>query len=56
MKAHCYEVHTCFKHLLSPSVASRLQLAALHAATATLLPELGSQRTGAQRAIELGAC
>ncbi|KAG2441624.1 hypothetical protein HXX76_003244 [Chlamydomonas incerta] len=50
---HCYEVHGRFGHLRAPTRLARLQLAALYAATSTLLPEPGSRCTGAQMAMEL---
>eukprot|EP00198_Chlamydomonas_reinhardtii_P007687 XP_001697024.1 predicted protein [Chlamydomonas reinhardtii] len=50
---HCYEVHGRFGHLRAPNRLARLQLAALYAATSTLLPEPGSRCTGAQMAMEL---
>ncbi|KAG2441635.1 hypothetical protein HXX76_003254 [Chlamydomonas incerta] len=52
-KVHCYEVHGRFGHLRAPTRLARLQLAALYAATSTLLPEPGSRCTGAQMAMEL---
>lgn len=53
-QAHCYEVHGRFGHLLAPSVSARIQLAALYAATSTLLPEPHTHRaTGVQTALQL---
>ncbi|KAG2501267.1 hypothetical protein HYH03_001073 [Edaphochlamys debaryana] len=46
LKAHCYEVHGRFGHLRASAVLPRLQLAALYAATGTLLPEPASRATG----------
>ncbi|KAG2455049.1 hypothetical protein HYH02_000874 [Chlamydomonas schloesseri] len=53
IKVHRYEVHGRFGHLRAPTRLARLQLAALYAATSTLLPEPGSRCTGAQMAMEL---
>ncbi|KAG2451920.1 hypothetical protein HYH02_003695 [Chlamydomonas schloesseri] len=53
VNVHCYEVHGRFGHLRAPTRLARLQLAALYAATSTLLPEPGSRCTGAQMAMEL---
>jgi hypothetical protein len=51
---HKYEVHERFGHLKAPSGRlARLQLAALHAATGSLLPEPDSQATGGQTAMQL---
>ena len=52
-QAHCYDVHGRFSNLVASDVPARLQLAALYAATSTLLPEPRSRMTGAQMAIEL---
>ncbi len=52
-QVHCYEVHGRFGHLVANSIPARLQLAALYAATSTLLPEPRSCMTGAQTALEL---
>ncbi len=52
-QVHCYELHGRFGHLVAPSVPARLQLAALYAATSTLLPEPLSACTGAQTALRL---
>lgn len=46
-------MHSRFGHLRASSVLSRLQLAALYAATSTLLPEPQSHATGAQTALGL---
>ena len=54
VQMHCYEVHPRFGHLQAPSIdEARLQLAALYAATSTLLPEPRSNLTGAQTAVQL---
>ncbi|KAG2494612.1 hypothetical protein HYH03_007377 [Edaphochlamys debaryana] len=53
LKAHCCEVHGRFGHLRASAVAPRLQLAALYAATGTLLPEPASSTTGGQTAMTL---
>ena len=50
---HAFDVHSRFWNLQARSSLSRLQLAALYAATSTLLPEPRSQMTGAQTAMEL---
>jgi hypothetical protein len=46
-------VHPRLGHLCSGSIPARLQLAALYAATGSLLPEPASQMTGAQIAMQL---
>ena len=53
LQAYTYDIHPRLNSLNSSSIEARLQLAALYAATASLLPEQGSQRTGAERAVEL---
>ncbi|EFJ48301.1 hypothetical protein VOLCADRAFT_104794 [Volvox carteri f. nagariensis] len=53
LKAHCYEIHGRFKDLRAASIPARLQLAALYAATGTLLPEPLSRCTGGQMAMVL---
>ncbi|KAG2496538.1 hypothetical protein HYH03_005361 [Edaphochlamys debaryana] len=53
LRAHCYELHGRFGHLCASSIPARLQLAALYAATGTLLPEPASQATGSQTAMTL---
>jgi hypothetical protein len=54
LQVHTYDVHSRFGHLRAPtSKLARLQLAALHAATASLLPEPSSQATGAETAMQL---
>lgn len=54
LQALRFDVHARFSHLRASSISSRLQLAALHAATSTPLPEPGSQRaTGAEIAMQL---
>ncbi|GLC47559.1 hypothetical protein PLESTB_000001100 [Pleodorina starrii] len=53
LKVHCYGVHGRFGHLRAASIPARLQLAALYAATGTLLPEPGSRSTGGQMAMQL---
>ncbi len=52
-QAHCYRIHSRFGHLVAPTTLSRLQLAALYAATSTLLPEPHTHRTGAEAALQL---
>jgi hypothetical protein len=46
-------VHPRFHHLVAPDIPERLQLAALYAATSSLLPEPTSGLTGAQTALRL---
>ena len=46
-QVHCHEVHPRFGDLRAPCISSRLQLAALYAATSTMLPEPSSRMTGA---------
>ncbi len=46
-------MHGRFQDLRAPSIPTRLQLAALYAATSTLLPEPWSSKTGAQTAMQL---
>lgn len=48
-----YSVHGRFGYLTAPCTTSRLQLAALYAASSTLLPEPSSQLTGAATAMQL---
>jgi hypothetical protein len=48
-----YAVHGRFGYLTSACLTSRLQLAALYAASSTLLPEPASQLTGAETALVL---
>ena len=50
---HAFEVHARFGDLRTPSKLARLQLAALYAATSSLLPEPLSCKTGAQMAMQL---
>lgn len=50
---HRYEVHQRFGHLQADAALPCLQLAALYAATSSLLPEPFSQLTGAQTAMQL---
>ena len=50
---HCFEVHPRWKGLQADGVSSRLQLAALYAASGTLLPETRSRMTGSEKALEL---
>jgi hypothetical protein len=52
-QAHCYEVHGRFGDLRAASISARLQLAALYAATGTLLPEPPSRCTGGHTAMRL---
>ena len=53
MQLHRYEVHPRFGQLLASDIPSRLQLAAMYAATSSLLQEPGSKMTGVQMAAEL---
>jgi hypothetical protein len=53
LQAYTYELHARFGHLCSNELPARLQLAALYAATGSLLPEPASQLTGAQQAMQL---
>ena len=53
LQIHAYDVHPRLKTLTARSVEARLQLAVLYAATSSLLPEHGSQKTGTERALEL---
>lgn len=53
IEVHAYDVHTRFGDLRSPSKLARLQLAALYAATSSLLPEPLSCATGVQTALQL---
>ncbi|KAJ1618864.1 hypothetical protein T492DRAFT_916482 [Pavlovales sp. CCMP2436] len=53
LRCNTFDVHSCFGTLVAPDVASRLQLAALYAATGTLLPEQCAGMTGAEHAVEL---
>jgi hypothetical protein len=46
-------LHPRFHHLVAPDIPERLQLAALYAATSSLLPEPTSGLTGAQTALQL---
>lgn len=46
-------MHGRFGYLQASSIHSRLQLAALYAATSSLLPEPASQQTGAETAMQL---
>jgi len=46
-----YKVHHRYKNVCGDTVIARLQLAALHAATSTLLPEARTGMTGEERAI-----
>lgn len=48
LHAWLYNVHERFGHLRADSVAGRLHLAALYAATSTLVPEPRMQTTGKQ--------
>ena len=52
-KVHSYERHSRFGDLRATSRLARLQLAALHAATSSLLPEPHSRLTGAQTALKV---
>ncbi|PRW58669.1 hypothetical protein C2E21_2704 [Chlorella sorokiniana] len=53
VQTHILEVHPRFGHLCARSIPARLQLAALYAATGSLLPEPLSRLTGAQQAMAL---
>eukprot|EP00887_Chlorella_sp_A99_P004660 scaffold4.g4660.t1 len=53
LKVHSYDAHFRFGNLVASARLGRLQLAALYAATGSLLPESGSQATGAQIAMRL---
>lgn len=53
MQFHTYERHSRFRYLQASSIESRLQLAALYAATSSLLPEPVSQQTGVETAMQL---
>ena len=53
LRIHAYDVHPRLKSLTASSVEARLQLAVLYAATGSLLPEHGSQKTGTERSLEL---
>ena len=44
--SRCTVMHARYKDLRAPSISARLQLAALYAATSTLLPEPHSRMTG----------
>ncbi len=52
-QAHRYEVHGRFSHLRTSGVEARLQLAALYAASGTLLPDPATHLTGGQQALQL---
>ncbi|GAB4822814.1 hypothetical protein N2152v2_009860 [Parachlorella kessleri] len=53
LEVHRYDAHPRFSHLHATSPLGRLQLAALHAATGSLLPEPVSQATGSQVGMRL---
>lgn len=53
MQVHKYNVHGRFGYLCTDRIVARLQLAALCAATSTLLPEPMSRMTGAEAAMQL---
>ncbi|KAF5833854.1 hypothetical protein DUNSADRAFT_9691 [Dunaliella salina] len=53
LQVHSYEVHGRFGDLRAPSIVARLQLAALYAATSTLLPEPASRCCGTHMAMQL---
>lgn len=53
LQFHTYELHGRFQYLQASSIESRLQLAALYAATSSLLPEPSSLQTGAETAMQL---
>lgn len=48
-----YSIHSRFGHLRASAIQPRLQLAALYAATSSLLPEPGSNMKGAQLAMQM---
>ena len=48
-----YDLHPRFKNIEANCIEARLQLAALFAATGSLLPELDTQKTGGEVALEL---
>jgi hypothetical protein len=50
---HAYDIHPRFKTIEASCIEARLQLAALFAATGSLLPELGTHVTGGEVALEL---
>ena len=53
LQHHAYDIHPRLKSLESTGVEARLQLAALYAATSSLVPERGSLLTGAEKAVDL---
>eukprot|EP00884_Botryococcus_braunii_P022386 jgi/Botrbrau1/8831/Bobra.0335s0018.1 len=53
IKTHLYEVHARFGHPAATNILARLQLAALYAATSSLLAEPVNCMTGAQIALRL---
>lgn len=53
LQVHRYDIHPRFGHLRARSIPARLQLAALYAATGSLLPDPVSRMTGAQQAMAL---
>lgn len=50
-KYFSYDIHQRMGHLIARSIESRLHLAALYAATATLVPELTLRMTGIEQAM-----
>jgi hypothetical protein len=50
---HLFDLHQRFDHLKAPTIASRLQLASLFAATGSLLPEPRLSMTSGEYAMEL---
>lgn len=53
LQFHTYELHGRFQYLQASSIESRLQLAALYAATSSMLPEPVSEQTGVETAMQL---
>jgi hypothetical protein len=53
LQHHAYDVHTRFDHLQARNTAGRLHLAALYAATSTLVAEERTKMTGTEHATEL---
>ena len=53
LQIHTIHVHRRFRHLQADNILARLHLAALYAATSSLLPEARTSVTGAETALEL---
>lgn len=53
LKVFCYTVHRRWNQLDAGGVSARLQLAAMYAATDTLLPDPRAGMTGSEKAVEL---